>query len=664
MNNRNVKILSPFVLCCQKVIPLAFDESMSYYECLCALYNYIMNTLTTAINENADAVTELQSKMIELKNYVDNYFNNLDVQEEINNKLDEMAEDGTLENLIGQYIELATTYAYNTINEMKNATNLVNGSFAKTNGFYNLNDGGNAYYKIRQITSGDVVDEKTIIALNNDNTLIAELLKQDIMSVKQFGAKGDGETDDSIAIQKALSFNKNILIKDGTYMIDAVNHNLSPQSNSHITLINATLKAIANNEENYAVMRLYQIENVIIEGGIIEGERSTHTGETGEWGHCIIIRESENITLKNIILKNAWGDGLYIVDSENINTYNIIADNNRRNGYSIISCDGFSSNNDYIANTNGTNPQAAVDIEPNEPTEIIKNIVFNNLKTYNNTGASFDIHLSQQTNDTPEINIVVNNLYDEESGIGIQVYKNQYTKGKILFNNPYLLNNKGVGINLRQCYNSDLNLYVDNPKVINCNTRDSSTPKYGSALALYIDDNDTDLPLGNITIKEPYFTNHRNDQRYMLVNGSNNYIENFKLINPLNNDNNKPLTISNINNLYFKDEYEQFVINTNYNMELAAYNTYSKLTNSTYNVSRTNTITNGFAIGREMTFVNTSPTGYDIGVKLPSGCYLRGFSSNASPTILIPDFGNSVTIKRISSTDFIVLNYVGNITAS
>ena len=31
-----------------KTIPLAFDESLSYYECLCALQDYIKNTIILA----------------------------------------------------------------------------------------------------------------------------------------------------------------------------------------------------------------------------------------------------------------------------------------------------------------------------------------------------------------------------------------------------------------------------------------------------------------------------------------------------------------------------------------------------------------------------------------------------------------------------------------
>lgn len=88
-----------------KAIPLAFDESMSYYETLCGLLHYLKNVIIPTVNNNADAVAELQTLYEELRIYVDDYFKGLDVQEEINNKLDKMVEDGTLNNLIGAYIQ-------------------------------------------------------------------------------------------------------------------------------------------------------------------------------------------------------------------------------------------------------------------------------------------------------------------------------------------------------------------------------------------------------------------------------------------------------------------------------------------------------------------------------------------------------------------------------
>lgn len=152
-----------------KTIPLAFDESMSYYETLCGLLNLLKNSVIPTVNNNADAIIELQ-------NFVDNYFKNLDVQQEINNKLDQMAESGQLTDIIAQYLGLAGVLAYNTKNDMKNATNLINGSICKTLGDDVYNDGLGNFYKIRTITTSDVIDNVHIIALNNSDTLIAELI--------------------------------------------------------------------------------------------------------------------------------------------------------------------------------------------------------------------------------------------------------------------------------------------------------------------------------------------------------------------------------------------------------------------------------------------------------------------------------------------------------
>lgn len=88
-----------------KAIPLAFDESMSYYETLCGLLSYLKDTVIPTLNNNADAIIEVQDKIIELQDYVDNYFENLDVQTEINNKLDEMTEDGSLTAIIKNYVD-------------------------------------------------------------------------------------------------------------------------------------------------------------------------------------------------------------------------------------------------------------------------------------------------------------------------------------------------------------------------------------------------------------------------------------------------------------------------------------------------------------------------------------------------------------------------------
>lgn len=113
---------------CQKVLPLVYDESLSYYELLCKVVNFLnevienvdnlhdentnvisaFSALQTYVNTTDAAMTSyvnnsveaLQTAYSSLQDYVNNYFDNLDVTTEINNKLDLMASDGTLTNLI------------------------------------------------------------------------------------------------------------------------------------------------------------------------------------------------------------------------------------------------------------------------------------------------------------------------------------------------------------------------------------------------------------------------------------------------------------------------------------------------------------------------------------------------------------------------------------
>ena len=104
MNNNltPITLLKPFTRFIYTLgeLPTSYLLSMTYEEQLIWLCNYIEKTVIPALNNTGLAVEELQAKYIELKSYVDNYFDNLDIQEEIDNKLDEMAESGELTDIM------------------------------------------------------------------------------------------------------------------------------------------------------------------------------------------------------------------------------------------------------------------------------------------------------------------------------------------------------------------------------------------------------------------------------------------------------------------------------------------------------------------------------------------------------------------------------------
>ena len=498
MNIEKIKPSGIFTNYIYKAIPLAFDESMSYYETLCALLARLKGD-EEVVNNNADLLAELES-------YVKNYFENLDVQEEINNKLDEMVESGELENIISEYIELATTYAYANVSVMQEATNLINGSYAKTYGFYSVNDGGSAYYRIRTITNEDTVDNITIIALA-DETLIAELIKSDTMNVKQFGAKGDNENNDTANIQKAIDYNKNIIISEGTYLVDAEN-GIKVNSDNHIIIDNATVKAIANDLETYYLFDISNVQNIIIEGnGLIEGDKTTHTGLSGEHGHCINIdNESENITIKDLSIEKGWGDGVYVGSCQHVTLNNLKIDNNRRNGISVTDGEDIKIINCNISNTSGTDPQSAIDIEPNNA-DTCKDILIDGCYIYDNTNwgiTSANNYYGTYPNAITNIQITNNKIINSKTGI-----RPEYIVNLIIDNNE-IISNETLGINA----NHTNNAIISNNKIIG----------NGYALNLYVCDSNliSNNILSDCTTTNPVIN---------LQGGKYNKIINNKIIN-------------------------------------------------------------------------------------------------------------------------------------
>ena len=106
---------------CQKVLPLVYDDSLSYYELLCKVVNYLNDVIKNVDGLKVD-IDNLFKAFNQLQSYVNNYFDNLDVQEEINNKLDQMAQDGTLTELIEKYFKnLTNTVKFITPNEEQKA---------------------------------------------------------------------------------------------------------------------------------------------------------------------------------------------------------------------------------------------------------------------------------------------------------------------------------------------------------------------------------------------------------------------------------------------------------------------------------------------------------------------------------------------------------------
>lgn len=203
--------LKPFRFWCQKVLPLVYDDELSYYELLCKVVDYLNKTMEN-VNKLSENFDELRNEFKTLKEYVDNYFANLDVQEEINKKLDEMATDGTLNKLFskiftgiinvksigakGDGVSDDTTYFQQAIDSgmiifIPNGTYVVNELqfnkeriqiIGETNTFINssinwdFKDISNVYVKNITMTNGKLIIYKDYSNLRNKNMYLENVL--------------------------------------------------------------------------------------------------------------------------------------------------------------------------------------------------------------------------------------------------------------------------------------------------------------------------------------------------------------------------------------------------------------------------------------------------------------------------------------------------------
>ena len=155
------------------------------------------------------------------------------------------------------------------------------------------------------------------------------VISNDIYNITSFGAKPDGKTLNTQAIQKAIDecFKRGggtVLVPPGTFLTGSIS------LKSHVSLYlskNAILLASGNiadyspDKEKLSVVLIDQVEDVSVTGeGIINGQGGLFTvaDEAPDRPYVVLVNRSKNIHLENITLKNSAGWTLRLLGSEHI----------------------------------------------------------------------------------------------------------------------------------------------------------------------------------------------------------------------------------------------------------------------------------------------------------------------------------------------------------
>ena len=339
-----------------------------------------------------------------------------------------------------------------------------------------------------------------------------------VVDVRTFGAKGNGATNDTAAIQKAInslpSTGGTVVIPPGTYGIDAVT-TLKLRSNVTLQMSPTTiLGVIPNAAAHYEVLHIGGVSNVNVNGGVLWGDRLTHKATSGEHGFGVAILGASNVTVTGTASNNMWGDGFYVGNgptfgsslktrSTNVKLIDVTADNNRRQGISVTSGKDISIVRAKLTNTNGAAPSAGIDVEPNGKTDILQNISIVDTYTANNQGAGISLSLGAILGTTTPISITVTNHTDNGSKQGMNISGGSgIIPGTVRVDNPTWMNSKTNALAVVGTDYRGFSTTVNNAKVVNANTSAK-----GAAISVY--NYNSAVQLGNVAINNANISDTR-----------------------------------------------------------------------------------------------------------------------------------------------------------
>lgn len=312
------------------VLPQVYGDELSYYELLNKVIERC-NSVSITVNELID--------------YVNHYFDSLDVQQMINAKLDQMAQDGTLADLINNVIFSSLNNSVNkraikhlTVLEMINDTHIALNDVVITCGYYKVNDNGNAMYYVLDINSG--------YNIPLSNGLFAYFVS-DSGRPEQFGCKGD-DSDDTTGLKNLLNTCKCVsFTPNKKYGFS------SPLTIKGDTTINGNFSCLhsliidVSNDQNDGLVKISGdncvFTNIKFDGGMNNAGQKVnkHTYDRASTNGRPILdtiaeKKYTNILIENCIFENATAMSIQLNDCDNVTVSNCQIKNSNRDAIFVV----------------------------------------------------------------------------------------------------------------------------------------------------------------------------------------------------------------------------------------------------------------------------------------------------------------------------------------
>jgi len=328
------------------------------------------------------------------------------------------------------------------------------------------------------------------------------------VSLLTFGNAGFGGDDTSVfqtALNSTASHTQILEIPAGSYNISPINF----PSNSNMK-VDADVTVSANSGFGSSDRMLnVNSNNVTISGAggstsvfQMPKARTASQGDGSQYRHCLGIQNASNVTVTGIACNQSGGDGIYVSAATNVTITKCVFDKNYRDAGSIIGrLNHINITNNVFSNTNGTAPQAGVDLEPNNPGDFVVDVNFTDNTMVNNSGDGLAISLWTLDSTSQPVSITVTRNHSDNNGrYGYFANNNDPSNaaGTITLNDCTTDQSGSDGANARFYSANGASLTFNNLTVTNPH-RNGPDPSYGdSAAVAIIRGGGASVPEGNV----------------------------------------------------------------------------------------------------------------------------------------------------------------------
>lgn len=351
--------------------------------------------------------------------------------------------------------------------------------------------------------------------------LVKEVMegKRDTARVSWWGFSPDDSTE---FLQAAINSGVKTLIID-KQKSEWITCPLRCVSNQEIILEEGTVVLAKKGEFKGTGDSLFSIsrcENVVIRGEKQDGGKSAvlrmrkadyHTDAyvQAEWRHGLNIKSSNHILVQDLTIEFTGGDGIYLgvsqkgVPCRNVVIRRVDCNENNRQGISVISAENLLIEDVVMRNTNGTAPEAGIDFEPNNDSEVLKNCVMRNCVCEQNAGDGYEFYLPNLTERSEDFSFVIENCVSKnnrKNGFNFMTGSKldsslKSARGSLVLKN-FISEKDGGGLVLRGVMNSFHQVELEKVKIMDPGV--NAKAKSPAIRFLATEENE---PLGGISFK-------------------------------------------------------------------------------------------------------------------------------------------------------------------